>query len=285
MKPGKVSATCFAALVVALSLAACTPRETPAPQVPVTGGNVPPMPPLPAAQAQVEAAALEGAAIEAQQHGANALLVVRNSHVIFERYWHGTTFSTPIGAGAWQGVIDDLLAGALVEDRKPLHGDATPDRAAIARAAGVTYEAYLAKRLWRPIGAFDAVLAPRLRAAQGDWLRIGELLANDGVYLGEEIVRPGWTRQVLERHAVAGAAPPSPATKDLYHLPGADGASLWVVPSLRLVILRTGGEIGAGDGRGDARIPELVLRGVMDRPRPTAGGEGTPDPAIFVPAH
>lgn len=63
------------AFVVALTTAACSPRGEPVAQVPVAGGNAPPMPPLPAAEAHVEAAALEAAAIEAQRQGADALLV------------------------------------------------------------------------------------------------------------------------------------------------------------------------------------------------------------------
>ena len=273
------------AFVVALTTAACSPRGEPVAQVPVAGGNAPPMPPLPAAEAHVEAAALEAAAIEAQRQGADALLVARNGHLIFERYWHGSAFTTPVEADGWQRLADDLLAGALIEDRKPVHGDATPDQAAIARAAGMTYGAYLSKRLWRPLGAHDAALGPGLRAAQGDWIRIGELLATDGVYQGEEIVRPGWAARVLARQSAAGEGAPPAAMMGVYRLPGAGASILWVAPSLRLIILRTGGTSdAAGDPVGD-RIAQFVLRGVMDRPRPAADENGAPDPATLVPAH
>lgn len=278
-------AAIWAALAAAVALTACGPRDDGAARSPVAGGNAPPMPPLAAAQAHVEPSALEAAAIAAQERGADALLVARNGHLVFERYWHGTSFGTPVEAGAWQGVIDDLLAGALAEDRKPLHGDAAPDQALIAQAAGISYEAYLSKRLWRPIGAFDAILTTALRAAQGDWIRIGELLANDGVYQGEEIVRPGWVGGVLERHAAKGEDSPLASVGDLHRLPGAGAASLWVVPSLRLVILRTGGADYAAGPAGDARIAQFVLRGVTDRPGQAAGDDRAPDPATFVPSH
>jgi len=285
MIPARALVMPVAALFVMACIAGCAPRGGPAVPLAVPGGNMPPMPPLAPADARVEPAALEAAAIEAQRRDAAALLVARNGHVIFERYWRGTRYASPVEAGAWQGVVDTLLAGALAEDRRPLHGDAPPDPARIAQAAGMPYEAYLSKRLWRPIGAFDAVLAPGLRAAQGDWIRIGELLANDGVYQGEEVVRPGWARQVLARFAVQGEAAPLASVTDLYRLPGAGAASLWVVPSLRLVILRTGGDLAQGDAADDARIAQFVLRGVMDRPGREAGGEGVPDPATLVPAH
>lgn len=269
----------------AITVTACGPREAPVPAVPVAGGRSPPMPPLPATEAHIDPSALNAAGMLAERDGATALLVARNGHIVFERYWLGTAFRTPIEAGAWQGVIDDLLAGALADDRKPLHADSTPERAQIAAAAGVAYEAYLSQRLWRPLGAYDATLAPDLRAAQGDWIRVGELLANDGVYLGEELVRPGWVARVLARHGCADEGGAPGRVRDLCHLPGAGAAGLWVAPSLRLVILRTGGAITAASAGTDARMLDAILRGVTDRPRARAPDDGMPDPATLVPAH
>jgi hypothetical protein len=285
MKRTRYRGSPVAAVIIALAAAACAPRGGPAVELPVAGGNSPAMPPLAPAGAHVEPAALEAAAIEAQRRGADALLVARNGHLIFERYWHGSSYAAPIEPGGWQRVIDDLLAGALAEDRKPLPDGMTPERARIALAAGMPYEAYLAKRLWRPIGAFDAVLAPGLRAAQGDWIRIGELLANDGVYQGEEIVRPGWAGQVLARHSAQGEDAPLASVTDLHRLAGAGASSLWVAPSLRLVILRTGGNLASGGAAGDARIAQAVIVGVTDRPGRGAGADGAPDPATLVPSH
>jgi len=275
-----------AAGLLAATITACAPRNgATVAAVPVAGGNSPPMPPLPAAEAHIDPTALTAAGLLAERDGATALLVARNGHIVYERYWHGTTFRSPIEAGAWQGVIDDLLAGALADDRKPLHADSTPGRAQIAAAAGVAYESYLSKRLWRPLGAYDATLAPDLRAAQGDWIRLGELLANDGVYLGEELVRPGWVARVLARHRCAAEDAAPGLAPDLCRLPGANAASLWVAPSLRLVILRTGGAPGPTRDATDARMVDAILRGLTDRPGARPPGEGLPDPATLVPAH
>lgn len=268
-----------------LIAAACTPREGAAPLVPVEGGNMPSLPPLPAADAHVEPAALEAAAIAAEKAGADALLIARNGHLLLERYWHGTSAASHIDAGAWQGVIDDLLVGALVNDHRAIDAGAAHSRAEIASAAGTSYAAYLTRRLWRPIGAADAVLAPDLRAAQADWLRIGEILANDGVYQGEELVPPGHTASLLARRAAEVNAPTTVSLRGLYRLPGADRGVLWIAPALRLVILRTGAAITGDSAQLDATIADHVLRGVTDRYRAPDEPSGQPDPATLVPAH
>lgn len=247
---------------------------------------MPALPPLAPRDASIEPAALEAAAILARDAASDALLIARNGHLLFERYWHDTAFATPIAAGAWQGVIDDLLAGALVNDRKPIDTAEVPSRETIEQAAGTSFAAYLSKRLWRPIGAADAVLAPELVAAQGDWIRIGEMLANDGVYQGEEIVPPGWVQRLLLRHAVAADDASSAAPyRGAWRLPGANGACLWVVPALRLVVLRTDGQAGGDDPSIDATILDAVIRGVIDRPRAVETDGQAPDPSVFVPAH
>lgn len=278
---GRVAAT-----IVALVLGACARHEPPPVGIPVAGGNMPVLPPLAPQDANIESAALEAAAILARNAASDALLIARNGHLLLERYWHDTDFATPLAAGAWQGVIDDLLAGALVNDRRPIDTASVPSREAIEQAAGTSFAAYLSKRLWRPIGAADAVLAPELVAAQGDWIRIGETLANDGVYQGEQIVPPGWVQPLLLRHAVAeddasGAAP----HRGAWRLPGANGACLWVVPALRLVVLRTGAQAGGDEASIDATILDAVMRGAIDRPRAVEADGDAPDPSIFVPAH
>lgn len=275
----------LAVTCLALMLASCARQAPPPAAVPVAGGNMPALPPLAPQDAKLEPAALEAAALIAQGAGSDALLIARNGHVLFERYWKGTAFATPVGAGAWQGVIDDLLVGALVNDRKPIDTERLPSREAIGAAAGSGFAAYLSKRLWRPIGAADAALAPDLVAAQGDWLRIGEILANDGVYQGEEIVPPGWVQRLLARRAVPVDGADSALNRGAYRLPGAHGACLWVVPALRLIVLRTGGQAGRDDASIDATILGAVIRGVIDRPRVGEADGGVPDPSIFVPAH
>jgi CubicO group peptidase (beta-lactamase class C family) len=112
-------------------------------------------------------------------------------------------------------------------------------------------------------------------ARQGDWLRVGELLAGGGNYRGYEIVRPGWVQLMhqaapgnadfgasIRLSALAGGGKAPYAAPDTYAIDGGAGNFLWLVPSLHLVVLRT-----AGHARGDfdeSAIPNLIVAGARD---------------------
>lgn len=240
------------------------------------------LPPIEAAAAHIEPSALVAAELAAEAEGASALIVLRNDHVVLERYWGDAGASTPIAAGAWQGVLDDLLLGALREDRRPVEEGRVYSHDEITRLAGSPYAAYLDRRLWRPLGAGEARLGEELHAAIGDWTRIGAMLVLDGVYQGEQLVPPGWTATLLDRRAPApGDA--TYATRGVHRLAGSAGNDFWIVPALRLVILRTGAKSAAPPGAAGSTIPDLVIRGLTDRPRPQA--EGAVTPSDVVPSH
>lgn len=182
----------------------------------------------------------------------------------------------------------------------------------VEAATGQGFARYIGENLWKPIGAADARLVrdneaglPRadccLRARRGDWLRVAELLMSEGRFQGEEVVQPGWVRTLLApskanpafaaqiwrgRPFTAGApgAPAEPyAAEDTYHLEGAGNSRLWFAPSLALVILHTGTG-SAGDAQwDDARIPNLIVRGMRDFVAPAASG--TDDLRQLVPNH
>jgi len=272
-----------AACLCLVGVAACL--DAAPPSFPVAGGNQPPLPQLDAAAANIEPAALEAAAAVAAEQGADALLVARNGHRVLERYWRGTDGRSVVPAGEWQAVIDGLLVGALLQDRRPVDVEAPITREVIERASGSEYASYLSRRLWRLIGAADATLATELYAEQADFLRIGELLANDGLYQGEQVVPPGWTSRLLARGSREPNGGEPFAAKDLRAFSGARGAQLWVVPSARLVILRTGGPTSPVEGADSARIPNLVVHGLTDQPAPRSANDATPDPSTLVPAH
>jgi CubicO group peptidase (beta-lactamase class C family) len=178
---------------------------------------------------------------------------------------------------------------------------------ALERAAHARYADYLSAMLWRSIGASDAWLwLDRegglahadccLLAAQGDWIRIGQLLLHDGNYRGDELIRPGWVtlmRSPSRSDPDYGAyvrlgtrAPPGRepfATRDVYVVGGAGGNRLWLVPSMDIAILCTGAPAGRPADWDDTRIPNLIVRGARDY-LPPAALPGA-DLSAIVPGH
>lgn len=184
----------------------------------------------------------------------------------------------------------------------------------VERATRQRYARYISEHLWKPIGAGDAQLAredeagaPRagccLRARRGDWMRIAELLVSDGRFEGEQVVPPGWVREMLAPSKLnrnfgyqvwigqpfsaelseAEASEPY-AIDDLYLLRGAGKSRLWFVPSLGLSILRTGTNADSDKDWDDARVPNLIIRGTRDF-MPKAATPGSPDVRSLVPNH
>jgi CubicO group peptidase (beta-lactamase class C family) len=155
----------------------------------------------------------------------------------------------------------------------------------IHRATGRSYADYVSEAIWARIGAGDASLwldnqggEPHVDtgffARQSDWLRVAELLLNNGNYQGDEVISPRWVPELLKPsrsnpnygsyvrlglHPAPGASPY--ATRDVLMVEGG-GNRMWLVPSLQLAILRTGSQL-AGDWD-DGRIPNLVIRGARD---------------------
>ena len=186
-----------------------------------------------------------------------------------------------------QGVLlKSVLAGKPGETWMDQPADVQLLALVIERATKQRYSDYLSVELWRKLGAADAWLwldraggVPHsdccFLARQGDWIRLGEVLATDGHYQEDEIVPPGWVPQMLRpakgnpswgaavRLDSKGSAAESYALKDVF-LVESPAERLWLVPSLGIVILRTGGEIPAGAGWDDSRIPNLIIRGARD---------------------
>jgi CubicO group peptidase (beta-lactamase class C family) len=155
----------------------------------------------------------------------------------------------------------------------------------IHRATGRSYADYVSEAIWARIGAGDASLwldnqagEPHVDtgffARQSDWLRVAELLLNNGNYQGDEVISPRWVPQLLKpsgsnpnyasylrlgQHPAPGASPY--ATGDVLMVEGG-GNRMWLVPSLQLAILRTGGQPAADWD--DGRIPNFVIRGARD---------------------
>ena len=234
-------------------------------------------------------------------------ITVRNLVQTSSGLAEGGSLSNPWSAAARERFGANLPVTLLESPLVTAPGQADSDRAAdsqllalvIGRAAKERYSQYLSEALWRKIGAGDAwlwldrdggtahadcCLITRL----ADLVRVGELLVNDGRYEGDEIVPPGWVHQMLtpapgsvrpgaSLSLITGASEPF-AARDLFMVAG-DGHLMWLVPSMHLVILRSG-PAPAGDR---AHIPNLIIRGARDYV-PAQGRPGT-DLSTLVPNH
>jgi CubicO group peptidase (beta-lactamase class C family) len=164
----------------------------------------------------------------------------------------------------------------------------------LERTTGQPYADYMSQRIWKPIGADDAFVwnneqtgFPRVQssllARAEDWLRIGLLIKDDGVFGGQRLIssdyldamttpsptNPNYGFQVWlgteydpERHyndAEVGAAVNSSApyaVDDLVYFDGFGGQRVYVSRKLDLVIFRSGEMRVDWD---DAALPNLVI--------------------------
>jgi CubicO group peptidase (beta-lactamase class C family) len=354
-------------------LSAYVPREA------VQGGNQPPAPRESPVSQSLDATALEAAAEYAGSQQSRALIVSRHGYIVFERYWQGTNYETPIDSAALGRLVAALVTGNAIAEKKigwpdepignfilewrddprgaitvrnlmqlssglappvPRDGPGAPahdlttrylgrplvgtpgkqwvDQSAdadllalvIERATKQRYAQYVSQELWQPIGAADAWLwldgpggAVHVDRGfivhQGDWIRVAELLLQNGNYQGAEVVLPRWVPQLLEpaksnpnygafvhlgAHPQAGVTPY--ASPDIFVVEGG-GNRLWLVPSLQIAILRTGTRLPASVAGAaawdDARIPNLIIRGARDFVPPAARPGA--DLSTIVPHH
>jgi hypothetical protein len=270
-------------------------------------------------EAGIDAAALNAAADFAGAHRTRALVVGRNGHIVFEKYWGDTGFDSMVETG-FEPVLAALAVGTVLNDRlihgldepltnyiaglgepqasrtlrELLSGDRRDDGVAqstdllalaMERVTGQPWQTVVAQRLWTPLGGGDLVfhqgdskLRPGavsagccLRARIGDWMRVGELLLNNGNYQANELMPPRYATLVTSgahKDSARGfftrldgdfAAP-------VVWLDGTDKQRLWIVPALRLTVLRIGDE--PAQGWDEAMIPDSIMRGTSGwRPR------------------
>ena len=141
----------------------------------------------------------------------------------------------------------------------------------LERATGISYADYLSTRLWQPLGASDASVW--LDRPQGmakafccffakprDWVRVGQLLMNQGRVEQTQVVPADWVQQMLRpspqeptfgihiwikaRTAdypnVDEAASEDFLADDTFYLDGRDLQRVYVVPSQELIVVRMG---------------------------------------------
>lgn len=182
----------------------------------------------------------------------------------------------------------------------------------IERATGKRYSTFLSEALLKPIGAAGGsiwVNRPGGMAHSGcclllpaqSWLRMAILLMNDGAWQGKRLLPNGYvaamrTPTVQNPHYGLGvwlagdyverrgfAHPSIPfgqirhsepyAARDLYLFDGNGSQVVYIVPSQRLIILRTGDAPPKTMEWDNAYLPNLLIRGLTRRP-----GDPVPEP-------
>jgi len=290
--------------------------------VPLVPG--PPQPKVAPAEAGIDEAAIQLAVDYAGKRNTTALVIGRGGHIVYEKYWDGTALETQLAASQFGQVLVPLLVGSAMNDRLivsldepvsnylPEYGgtpagkgtirdhlgsqvtDSSPGSLEVVtqvleRVTKQSFETLVSERLWKPMGAGEFSVrrqGAEVDARVGDWMRVGELLANGGVFEGNQFTPPRYVELMQKpTHSnspvglglhVGGAF----AAADVAWL--ADGTQrLWVVPSLRLVILRAGEDPDRSDGWDEAMIPDSIIRGTSGW-RPRSAGEGV-DPNKYAP--
>jgi len=84
----------------------------------VAGGNEAPAPRVAPELEALDGHALESAAVYAAAHDSLSLIVERNDHIVFERYWQGSSFDTPTDARAFARLLPALLTGIAIAHRR-----------------------------------------------------------------------------------------------------------------------------------------------------------------------
>ena len=191
----------------------------------------------------------------------------------------------PASAGMAMMFGDDVTAAALSLDAAEAPGqtfayaNANSQLAGAALAAAVPgrYAEWLSQTIWKPIGAADAALwldrpdgSPHyfccLQARARDWLRVGELIRQDGRFGGRQVVPAHWIERMTapselnpnfglqiwrgspyapQRRYSAASPVTIPASEpfaadDVVFIDGFGGQRVYIVPSLALTVVRIG---------------------------------------------
>lgn len=168
----------------------------------------------------------------------------------------------------------------------------------LQRATGERIADYWSTRLFKPLGLADArvwIDSPGGMAHTDccfisrtmDWIKIGQLMLDEGVYEGRQILPAGWVSAMTtpspanpnygyqiwigspyqeirkydrRREEFPNRASEPYVAEDLYFFDGYGNMRMYIVPSQKLVILRTG---KLSDTFDDSALPNIILRGLQ----------------------
>jgi hypothetical protein len=298
---------CALCIVVLLG-AGCSQTQTP--RAIVEGGDAGGQPRVLPAEEHIDANALKAVSEDGATKGLRALIVLRHGYLIYERYGHGTDASSEQDLGDFAQVLVALVSGIAVQDERlplPIRNGFDPAqlRDALQGDSHRTYPQYLSAHLWRRVNAAPAWIAYQqgaqvpadccFHARLIDWMRIGEVLVQDGFFEGKQLVPKGWVARMSRPVAADGlrgfgvmlpaAAQGAErfAADDVFFLRGPGHWRMWLVPSLKLAVLfGADGDSHETKAWDETRVLNLVLRGLSDPVNPT-------DPAAtlkgLVPGH
>ena len=164
----------------------------------------------------------------------------------------------------------------------------------IERASGQRLSDYLSEKIWKKIGARDALFYVDkpggmvhtdccMWASIRDMVRIGEMLMHKGIFQGRQIMPSGWIEEMIQpsktnvnygmqlwmgndfveyrpydaRMTTFANYHSEPyKADDVFYLDGLGKKRLYIIPSKSLVILRTGPNSKEWD---DAKLPNLFI--------------------------
>ncbi len=188
--------------------------------------------------------------------------------------WDETTFpytdprnseiAMDIAADPFRYVLSQEIVHAPGEDFLYSGGDVALIGEVIARTAGKSLDAYAEEKLFAPLGiTFEwskngdiPRAASGLRLTPNDMARLGQIMANGGVWKGRQIVPANWVAESTKPHARVSdgdcgtmygylwwlgagceTTPPTPWIAGI----GNGGQRIWIVPSRDRVIVTTAG--------------------------------------------
>lgn len=287
-------------------------------RVQVRGGDGGGLPLAQPSDEHLDARALDRIARDPAAAGLSALMVLRHGHLVYSRFAAGTGADSVVDSGSFADALVALATGIAADSRlvrsPPILFEPEQLRHLLEAASRQSYAEYLGQHLWSRLNAsaawigLPALGAPTpadccFHARVQDWARVGALLANDGSFEDTQIVSADWVRRMRQPQPSGsmgyGVALPShrPGSasyeaRDLFLLRGPGRWRLWIIPSLRLVVLygapgastdgARSGNGAAADDWDETRIPNLVLEAVTDRP---AVPPGTTLLQQLVPGH
>jgi hypothetical protein len=297
-----------ALLLIAAGTWTLTHRQAPLPHDTIDGGDGGGLPRAQPLDERIDGAALQRAAQDPVAEALQALVVMRNGHLVFERYGAGFSAESMLDGGGFARALLALAAGVAANDGAlpptALQGFEPPAlRAGIESGSQQPYALYLSQKVWSRLNAASAWIerpsaaaaAPAdccLHARVLDWMRLASLLADNGRFEGKQVIPAGWVQRMqrpLSADAVRGfgielaaAAHGAEAfaAPQVFFLRGPQRWRLWLCAPLKLAVLF--GAAAPAANWDETRLPNLVLRAVSDRP--SEPGDAT-ELQRLVPGH